>query len=50
MLVADGQPEPSADGLGEGSVRDVPLLLLALAFLDDLCRDVMETSKTDNIC
>lgn len=36
MLVADGQPEPGADGLGEGSVRDVPLLLLALAFLDDL--------------
>ena len=41
MLVADGQPEAGADGLGEGSVGDVPRLLLALAFLDDLlgCKD-----------
>ena len=36
VLVSDGQPQPGADGLGEGPVGNVPLLLLALAFLDDL--------------
>ena len=50
VLVSYGQPQAGADGLGEGPVGDVPLLLLALAFLDDLCRDEMKTSKTDNIC